>query len=87
MRDYEKVFSADTRPARDIFDLRCIQRNSGCVIVVKPDQYVADIMPLTATERLAAFFGGFIARIPPRQSASEEKGVAASDLALDTDRR
>ena len=31
---------------------------SGAVIVVRPDQYVAAVLPLTATDELAAFFAG-----------------------------
>ncbi|MDN5789884.1 MAG: FAD-binding monooxygenase [Micrococcales bacterium] len=54
--DYEKVFAAD--PQDDIFDLRGIARASGCVVVVRPDQYVAHVLPLTATSELAAFFAG-----------------------------
>jgi phenol 2-monooxygenase len=51
--DYEKVYAAD--PADDIFDVRGVDR-SGCVVVVRPDQYVAHVLPLTATAELAAFF-------------------------------
>ncbi len=49
----EKVFGAD--PASDIFDLRGVSRD-GVVVVVRPDQYVANVLPLTATAELAAFF-------------------------------
>ncbi len=51
--DYEKVYAAD--PAADIFEQRGIDR-AGAVVVVRPDGYVANILPLTATEELAAFF-------------------------------
>ena len=51
--DYEKVFAA--HPEDDIFELRGIDRG-GCVVVVRPDQYVAAVLPLDATEDLAAFF-------------------------------
>jgi phenol 2-monooxygenase len=51
--DYEKVFAVD--PERDIFTLREIDRG-GVVVVVRPDQYVANVLPLTATGELAAFF-------------------------------
>jgi phenol 2-monooxygenase len=51
--DYEKVYAAD--PEHDIFDLRGIDR-SGAVVVVRPDQYVAHVLPLDATAELAAFF-------------------------------
>jgi phenol 2-monooxygenase len=51
--DYEKVFAAD--PKEDIFEVRGLDRG-GCVVVVRPDQYVAGVFPLAATEELAAFF-------------------------------
>ena len=52
--DHEKVFAA--HPDDDIFDLRGIDRTAGCVVVVRPDQYVAAVLPLDGTEELAAFF-------------------------------
>ncbi|WP_127129923.1 FAD-binding monooxygenase [Georgenia sp. SYP-B2076] len=52
--DYEKVYAVD--PEHDIFDLRGIDRGAGCVVVVRPDQYVAAVLPLGATAELAAFF-------------------------------
>jgi phenol 2-monooxygenase len=51
--DLEKVYAVD--PDQDIFDLRGIDRR-GVVVVVRPDQYVANVLPLTATDELAAFF-------------------------------
>jgi phenol 2-monooxygenase len=48
-----KVFGAD--PQEDIFEARGLDR-SGVVVVVRPDQYVANVLPLTATAELAAFF-------------------------------
>ncbi|MFF2245421.1 FAD-binding monooxygenase [Arthrobacter sp. NPDC058130] len=49
----EKVYGTD--PTADIFELRGISRG-GAVVVVRPDQYVANVLPLTATAELAAFF-------------------------------
>lgn len=51
--DYEKVYAAN--PEDDIFTARGIDRG-GCVVVVRPDQYVAHVLPLSATSELAAFF-------------------------------
>ena len=53
LTDYEKVYATD--PASDIFDLRGLDRG-GVVVVVRPDQYVANVLPLTATAELGAFF-------------------------------
>ncbi|MEM9047228.1 MAG: FAD-binding monooxygenase [Pseudomonadota bacterium] len=58
--DYEKIFCADPEPGRDIFTLRGIDRAQGCLVVVRPDQYVAHILPFDAHERLARFFSGFM---------------------------
>lgn len=58
LRDFEKVFCVDHKRSADIFDMRGICRAAGCLIVVRPDQYVADILPLDAFTRLAAFFDG-----------------------------
>ncbi len=52
--DYEKIYSAKT--GEDIFDIREISRD-GAVVVVRPDQYVAQVLPLSATDELAEFFG------------------------------
>ena len=58
--DYEKMFCPDLKNGRDIFDMRGINRDSGCIVVVRPDQYVAHVLPLDAHEDLAAFFAGFM---------------------------
>jgi len=51
--DYEKIYAA--RPDDDIFERRGIDRG-GAVVVVRPDQYVAHVLPLSATAELADFF-------------------------------
>ena len=53
--DYEKVYAAD--PGHDIFQLRGISRG-GALVIVRPDQYVANVLPLNATAELVAFFDG-----------------------------
>ena len=42
----------------DIFDSREISRD-GVVVVVRPDQYVSGIFPLTDTEGLGEFLTGY----------------------------
>jgi len=54
------VFCADAKEERDIFALRGIDRAHGCVVIVRPDQYVAHVLPLQAHDELAAFFGRFL---------------------------
>ncbi len=62
LRDYEKMFCADQKAGNDIFALRGIDRARGCLVVVRPDQYIAHILPLDGFEQLAAFFDGFMIR-------------------------
>jgi phenol 2-monooxygenase (NADPH) len=57
--DYEKIFSPDP-DAGDVFELRGVDRAMGCMVVVRPDQYVAHVLPLDAHDALADFFGGIL---------------------------
>jgi phenol 2-monooxygenase len=58
--DYEKVFCADLKGGDDIFAMRGIDRNQGCLVIVRPDQYVSEVLPLGDYEGIANFFGGFL---------------------------
>jgi phenol 2-monooxygenase (NADPH) len=60
--DYEKTFCADPWAGRDIYDLRGIDRRQGCLVIVRPDQYVAQVLPFEAHDELARFFAGFMQR-------------------------
>ncbi|MFI8090692.1 FAD-dependent monooxygenase [Streptomyces sp. NPDC086080] len=60
LRDYEKAFTPDINGGQDIFDLRGIDREQGALVVVRPDQYVAHVLPLDAYGELGAFFGRFM---------------------------
>jgi phenol 2-monooxygenase (NADPH) len=62
LRDYEKMFCPDLKGGNDIFEMRGIDRDLGCVVVVRPDQYVAHVLPLDAHAHLAEFFDGFMLR-------------------------
>ena len=60
LQDHEKAFCVDHKGAGDIYDMRGIDREKGCMVVVRPDQYVAHVLPLDAHAELAAFFGGIL---------------------------
>ena len=60
LRDYEKMFCPDLKGGDDIFDMRGIDRDRGCMVVVRPDQYVAHVLPLDAFAELSAFFDRFM---------------------------
>ena len=58
--DYEKMFCPDLKSGQDIFTMRGIDRKAGCMVVVRPDQYVAQVLPLNDFAALAAYFDGFM---------------------------
>jgi phenol 2-monooxygenase len=58
--DYEKVFCAASQRGEDIFEARGIDRTAGCIAIVRPDQYVAHVLPLQSREALAAYFAGIL---------------------------
>ena len=67
LRDYEKIFCPDLKSGNDVFDMRGIDRERGCLVAVRPDQYVAHVLPLDA------FFGPF----DVLRSVHAAKGLAA----------
>jgi phenol 2-monooxygenase (NADPH) len=58
--DYEKVFCSDIGDGQDIYTLRGIDRERGCVVIVRPDQFVADVLPLQSFELITAYFEAFM---------------------------
>lgn len=58
--DYEKAYAPDLKDGPDIFDLRGIDRVQGAMVIVRPDQYVANVLPLGAHGELSGFFGQFM---------------------------
>jgi phenol 2-monooxygenase len=60
LQDHEKVFCVDHKGLGDIFDMRGIDRDQGCMVVVRPDQYVAHVLPLDGFDALTAYFAGVL---------------------------
>ena len=58
--DHEKVFCAPTASGDDIHERRGIDRERGALVVVRPDQFVALVVPPGAHRALADFFAGFL---------------------------
>lgn len=57
--DYEKMFCPDPS-TDDVFDLRGVNRETGAVVVVRPDQYIAHVLPLGDHQALSDFFAGVL---------------------------
>lgn len=66
LQDHEKVFCLDHKGLGDIYAMRGIDREHGCMVVVRPDQYVAQILPLDGYAALAAFFDAFMTPAAPK---------------------
>lgn len=60
LRDTFKVFTPDHKTGPDIFEIRGIDRVRGAMVLVRPDQYVATVLPLTAREQLSDYFESFL---------------------------
>ncbi len=60
LQDHEKVFCVDHKGLGNIYDMRGIDRQQGCMVVVRPDQYVAHVLPLDGVAELSAFFAGIL---------------------------
>ncbi|MGY8705302.1 FAD-binding monooxygenase [Bradyrhizobium sp. 18BD] len=58
--DYEKMFCPDLKSGHDVFAMRGIDRKAGCMVVVRPDQYVATVLPLNGFAALASYFDNFM---------------------------
>jgi phenol 2-monooxygenase len=58
--DYEKMFCPDLKAGTDVFEIRGVNREQGSLIVVRPDQYIAHVLPLHGFDALAEFFAGFM---------------------------
>ena len=58
LQDHGKVFCVDHKGMGDIYAMRGINRDQGCMIVVRPDQYVAHVLPLDARNELSDYFAG-----------------------------
>jgi phenol 2-monooxygenase len=72
--DYEKAYRAD--PAADVFALRGVDRAAGCLVVVRPDQYVAHVLPLDGHAALAEFLARIL--ITPAPSRAGRAPAAAA---------
>lgn len=60
LTDFEKIYCPDLKPDNNIFDMRGIDREHGALVVVRPDQFVAHVLPLQATDELAGLAEKFM---------------------------
>ena len=65
IQDYEKVFTDEASYGfghGEIFEARSVSRDSGCLLLVRPDQYISAVLPLGqgSHDAIGEFFGGFL---------------------------
>ncbi len=58
VEDTNKIYAGGL--GTDIFEARGINKEDGVVVVVRPDMYVSAVLPMSATDQLAALFDGFM---------------------------
>lgn len=68
LKDYEKAFTDEESYGfgfGDIYKTRGISKTEGCVIVVRPDQYISAVLPLSDDThgQLESFFGEFMVQV------------------------
>ncbi|MFC6673309.1 FAD-dependent monooxygenase [Marinobacterium aestuariivivens] len=68
LQDHEKVFCVDKRPessggGKNIYEMRGIDKEKGCIVIVRPDQYVAEVLPLDDFAGLEGYFKGVLAAV------------------------
>ncbi len=76
LRDYEKIFCPDFEGGENIFSMRGVNRTTGCIIIVRPDQYIANLLPLDGYAELAQFFDRFM--LPARKATVPQQRLEAS---------
>ncbi len=75
IQDYEKVFTDEASYGfgyGEIYRSRNINREKGCTVIVRPDQYVSAVLPLSeeGNEKMEEFFDGFM--------ITQDKSIAAN---------
>jgi phenol 2-monooxygenase len=60
--DYEKVFCPNFRFGGNIFEMRGVNKEQGCIVVVRPDQHVSNIFNLDSVDKIRSFFDSFMIR-------------------------
>ena len=55
LRDYEKVYSALSTDGC-FYEKRGINKDQGGILIVRPDQYVAEVLPLNDHQGIVDFF-------------------------------
>jgi phenol 2-monooxygenase len=61
--------------------MRGIDRRQGCMVVVRPDQYIAHVLPLDGYAQLAAYFDGFMMQETERATTVAAVGHESSRVA------
>jgi phenol 2-monooxygenase (NADPH) len=79
--DYEKIFCPDLT-GEDIFDLRGVDRKAGCMILVRPDQYVSHVLPLDAHGMLVECLSEVLVDVSMQSAQVDVLGVQR-EMSLD----
>lgn len=75
IQDYEKVFTDEESYGfgfGEIFKNRGVNREKGCIVIVRPDQYISAVLPLSeqGNGMMKEFFDGFMIPQPSQNGAN-----------------
>ncbi len=79
--DPEKVFCTDHKADADIFALRGNDHELGCLVDVRPDPYLRQVLRMAARGELAACFAGTLESRSNRPQDGAHEGTAQSNVA------
>ena len=82
--DYEKVFCTGSGKTPDIFEQRRVDRRDGAMVIVRPDQYVAEVLPLDGFDRLESFFARILCDGPAVPAGRGAKQKSAFEQRCET---
>ena len=55
LRDYEKIFCFASETKENIYTARGINKQLGCIVLIRPDQYVSQICPFDNPSAITTF--------------------------------
>ena len=61
--DYEKIFCPVFKTGQNIFEIREINKDEGCIVIVRPDQYISQVFALDNWNGVCSHFDKFMLKL------------------------
>ena len=59
LTNYEKMFCVNQKLG-NIYKMRGLNMDLGCMVIIRPDQHVANVLPMNGFKELSEFFDDFL---------------------------